>query len=192
MNQLWFTERDLRRRWSEIKGYFWQEIDEQTRGAQKQFLEQLLRIERETHVGAGWHQRGPRRRDWANGYYTRDLVTSVGLISRLMVPRSRRGVYHSEILARYRRRPERFDHWVQQVFILGLSTRRTARVISQLLGCSVISASTVSRVVRSLHQTCQAFQRRALSDRFAYLFLDGFCVPIRGAVKRPQTILPRV
>jgi len=189
MNQLWFTERDLRRRWAEIKGFFWQEIEEQTRGAQKQLLEQLLRIEREEHVGAGWHQRGRERRDWANGFYTRDLVTSVGVISRLMVPRSRRGVYHSEILERYRRRSAHFDRFVQRLFVLGLSTRRVSRVLSQLLGQSVLSAATVSRVVGQLRQSCQAFHRRPLANRFAFLFLDGFSVPIRGAGKRPYTIL---
>ena len=30
MNQLWFTERDLRRRWAQIKGFFWQEIEEES------------------------------------------------------------------------------------------------------------------------------------------------------------------
>ena len=189
MNPLWFTERDLRRRWAEIKGFFWQEIDEQTRGAQKQLLEQLLRIEREEHVGAGWHQRGRGRRDWANGYYCRDLVTSVGVISRLMVPRSRRGVYQSEILERYRRRSAHFDRFVQRMFVLGLSTRRVSRVIAQLLGQTVLSATTVSHVVQQLRQSCQAFHRRALTDRFAFLYLDGFSVPIRGAAKRPYTIL---
>lgn len=189
MNQLWFTERDLRRRWSEIKGFFWQEIEEQTRGAQKQLLEQLLRIEREAHVGAGWHQRGRERRDWANGFYTRDLVTSVGVISHLMVPRSRRGAYQSEILERYRRRSAHFDRFVQRMFVLGLSTRRVSRVIGQLLGRPILSATTVSHVVGQLRQFCQTFHRRPLADRFAFLFLDGFSVPIRGAGKRPYTIL---
>jgi len=189
MNPLWFTERDIRRRWTEIKGFFWEEIDHQTRWAQKHFLEQLLRLEREEQLGAGWHQRGRGRRDQANGHYARDLVTSVGLISRLMVPRSRRGVYRSRILERYRRRPAHFDRWVQQVFILGLSTRRTVRVLEQLLGVRAVSATTVSRVVQKLQHACQAYHRRPLADRFAFLYLDGFAVPIRGAVRQPQIIL---
>lgn len=110
-------------------------------------------------------------------------------MSRLMVPRSRRGVYRSRILERYRRRPSHFDRWVQQVFILGLSTRRTARVLEQLLGVRALSAPNVSRVVQELHRACQAYHRRPLTDRFAFLYLEGFTVPIRGAVRQPQTIL---
>jgi putative transposase len=189
MNQLWFTERDLRFRRAEIKGFFWEEIEQQTRFAQKHLLEQLLRLEREEQLGASWHQRGTGRRDQANGHYARDLITSVGLISRLMVPRSRRGVYRSRILNRYRRRPAHFDRWVQQVFILGLSTRRTAHVLGELLGVRALSPATVSRVIQRLHQACQAYHRRSLSDRFTFLYLDGFAVPIRGAIRQPQIIL---
>lgn len=199
MNQLWFTEKDIRRRWSEVKRFFWEELEHQTRHvhlpeadpplAGKRFLEEALKIEQEEQLGAGWHRRSGGRRDQANGFYLRKLVTSLGVISDLMVPRSRRGVYRSQILGRYRRRPAHFDRWVQEAFVLGLSTRRTAQLVKELLGVAVLSASGVSRLVKSLRSECLAYQHRPLKDRYQFLLLDGFCVNIRGAVRRPYTLL---
>jgi transposase-like protein len=189
MNQLWFTEKDIRLRWSEVKRFFWEELEHQTRHVQKRFLEEVLKIEREEQLGAGWHRRSGGRRDQGNGFYLRDLVTSLGVISGLMVPRSRRGVYRSQVIERYRRRAPDFDHWVQEAFVLGLSTRRTAQLVKELLGVAVLSPSSVSQLLKTLRCECLEYQRRPLADRYRFLFLDGFCVNIRGAVRRPYTLL---
>jgi putative transposase len=189
MNQLWFTEKDIRRRWSEVKRFFWEELEHQARHAQKRFLEEVLKIEREEQLGAGWHRRSGGRRDQGNGFYLRDLVTSLGVISGLMVPRSRRGVYRSQVLERYRRRAPDFDRWVQEAFVLGLSTRRASRLVKELLGVAVLSPSSVSQLLKTLRCECLEYQRRPLADRYRFLFLDGFCVNIRGAVRRPYTLL---
>jgi len=42
-------------------------------------------------AGALPYQRTPERRDYRNGYYTRDLETTVGLIKDLPIPHTRNG-----------------------------------------------------------------------------------------------------
>ena len=43
------------------------------------------------------------------------------MISSFLVPRSRKGVYRSKILERYKRRTFSFDQAVKEMFVLGLS-----------------------------------------------------------------------
>lgn len=72
-------------------------------------------MEMDYQLGVGKYRRDPGRRDWRNGYYARDLITSLGVISSFLVPRSRKGVYRSQILERYRRRTSSFDHAVREI-----------------------------------------------------------------------------
>jgi putative transposase len=62
-------------------------------------------LEEELHqvVGAGRYERSVQRRDQRNGSYTRDLLTSVGRIEELPVPRTRQG-FQTQLFARYHRR----------------------------------------------------------------------------------------
>lgn len=50
MNQLWFTRHDIRCRWAEVRHFFWEEIEQQRRWAQKRFLQAELPGERETQM----------------------------------------------------------------------------------------------------------------------------------------------
>jgi len=53
-------------------------------------LATVLEEEVEAFVGAGRYQRSDQRRDQRNGSYTRDLVTGVGQIHDIAVPRTAR------------------------------------------------------------------------------------------------------
>ncbi len=44
----------------------------------KGFLEGLMAEERAVYLAAGFRERTPKRRDWANGHYVRDLGTEGG------------------------------------------------------------------------------------------------------------------
>ncbi|MFQ6111223.1 MAG: transposase [Nitrospinota bacterium] len=58
-------------------------------------------------------------------------------------------------------------------FVLGLSTRKVAEALVPILGEGV-SASTVSRVARTLDRAAAAFHGRALKRRYRFLILDGW------------------
>jgi transposase-like protein len=72
-------------------------------------LATILEEEVEAFVGAKRYQRSEQRRDQRNKSYMRDLVTGVGQIHAIAVPRTRRG-FQTQLFARYRRRLyTRFD-----------------------------------------------------------------------------------
>ena len=189
MKQLEFGNKNLRLRWAGVKEFFWEYLEERTKGVVRRLLEVGLRVELDYQLGVGRYKRQARRRDYRNGYYVRSLVTSLGVISSFLVPRSRKGVYRSQILERYKRRTSSFDRAVREMFVLGLSTRRTEEFIKGFFGEGILSSQGVSLVFREVEEELKSFRERKLSDDYVYLFLDGFTVTIRQAFKRPYTVL---
>ena len=131
---------------------------------------------------------GSAMRDRRNGSYSRHLLTELGDIE-LSVPRARR-FCPSEVLRSYARRAREIDRAILAGFVLGLSTRKVGEVLLALLGRKV-SASTVSRVAKTLDEAVAAFHARPLADRYKALMLDGVVLARRtgaGALKRPVLV----
>ena len=103
---------------------------------------------------------GSAMRDRRNGSYSRHLLTELGDIE-LSVPRTRR-FCPSEVLRSYARRAPEIDRAILAGFVLGLSTRKVGEVLLALLGRKV-SASTVSRVAKTLDEAVAAFHARPLA-----------------------------
>ncbi len=59
-------------------------------------------------IRAALYQRTPERRDYRNGYYERDLVTTSGEIEDLPVPRTRNR-FRTQLFERYQRRQAEMD-----------------------------------------------------------------------------------
>lgn len=189
LQQLYLGEGDIRRRWSEVKGYFWEFLEEKTKEVSRRILEGGLKVEAEWQIGCGRYEREESRRDYLNGYYLRDLIGSLGRIEGLRVPRSRKGVYRSEILGRYKRRTKAFDRAVYDGFIGGLSTRKVKEFFRGFFGEEVLSASGVSVIFKKIEGELLEFRRRKLKDEYEYLFLDGLSVRIRDSYKRKKVVL---
>jgi putative transposase len=122
--------------------------------------------------------------DRRNGSFSRHLVTELGDIE-LHVPRSRR-VSGVEVIRAYTRRVGCVDRMILGCFVLGVSTRKVAQALLPVLGESV-SATTVSRVSRSLDRAVEAFHRRLIRRKYRFLILDGVVLKRRtgaGSVKR--------
>ena len=131
---------------------------------------------------------GSAMRDRRNGSYSRHLLTELGDIE-LSVPRTRR-FCPSEVLRSYARRAPEIDRAILAGFVLGLSTRKVGEVLLARLGRKV-SASTVSRVAKTLDEAVAAFHARPLADRYKALMLDGVVLARRtgaGALKRPVLV----
>jgi len=122
--------------------------------------------------------------DQANGFYRRELTTRLGVM-RLKVPRTRRGLFHPQVLVRYQRREGLIDQTLREVFLLGVSTRQAGRALAPLVG-DPVSASTVSQVCKVLDQAVGDWHSRPLEDHYQYLLLDGVSARIRlgGKVQR--------
>lgn len=141
------------------------------REAVRRVLEVVLEEEVAAFIGAGRNQRTKQRRDHRNGYYTRDLGTTLGVIEDLTVPRTRRG-FRTQLFARYARRQATVDQGIGEMFIRGVSTRGVGEVCEELLGTKP-SASTVSRVFHTLEEEYTAWKNRPLAERYLYGFADG-------------------
>lgn len=174
--------------WSEVKENFW---EDDARPMMKQLLKELMQrtmIEELEIV---------RRRDTGtvdsllarNGYYRRSLLTHVGLIPDIRVPRLRQGGFRTQVFRRYHRCERLVEDLIRDVFLAGISTRRVGAAISALLETRV-SSSTVSRITRSLDQHVRAFHARPLLDEYQYLILDGIRLKIRyNGRYRTRTVL---
>ena len=122
--------------------------------------------------------------DRRNGTFSRHLLTELGDIE-LHVPRTRRKSA-VEVVRAYARRVGHVDRMILACFVLGISTRKVAHALLPVLG-EPVSASTVSRVAKSLDATVSAFHRRPLQSRYRFLVLDGVVLKRKtgaGSVKR--------
>jgi putative transposase len=163
--------------WGEVKENFW-EAD--ARPPMKQLLKELMQrtmleeLELVRRCDAGTVDSLLAR----NGYYRRSLITHVGLIQDIRVPRLRQGGFRTKVFRRYQRCEQLVEALIRDVFLAGISTRRVGAAISALLETKV-SSSTVSRITRGLDQHVRAFHARPLLDEYQYLILDGIRLKIR-------------
>ena len=126
--------------------------------------------------------------DRRNGHYKRHLLTTLGDVE-LCVPRSRR-FSPVAVLRAYARREAEIDRVILTGFVLGLSTRKVGETLLAILGRTV-SATTVSRVAKTLDAAVAAFHRRPLGNRYTVLMLDGVVLARKtgaGALRRPVLV----
>jgi len=147
-----------------------------------------MEYERQNHLRCEPYQRCSQRQDQSNGFYQRALSSRVGLLE-LKVPRTRSGAFQSQVIPRYQRRDALVDQTLREVFLLGVSTRQAGRALVPLVGQSV-SATTISEVSKVLDAAVNQWHRRALSDHYRYLLLDGVSVRLRlaGRVQRRMVL----
>jgi len=177
--------------WSRLQAspeLFYENLDELLQEKYQEILNQLLLYERQEFLRAHPYERNEQRLDQANGFYQRTLTTRCGRME-LNVPRTRSGLFHSQLIRRYQRRDRAADEAIKNVFLRGVSTRQAGAVLAGLLD-EAVSASTVSAVAKILDEAVESFHRRTLRDDYEYLILDGVSVRIRlvGAVQRRMAL----
>jgi putative transposase len=168
--------------------FFYENLDELLQEQSQGILNQLMLYEREQFLRAHPYQRHEQRLDQANGFYERALITRCGRME-LRVPRSRSGLFHSQVIRRYQRRDKAIDEVIKGVFLRGVSTRQAGPVLAGLLD-EAVSAATVSKIAKMLDGLVDKYHHRVLCDRYEYLILDGVSVRIRlvGAVRRRMVL----
>jgi transposase-like protein len=177
--------------WKRLQGakeFFIENLDELLHQQHRAVLEELMCYERQCFLNANPYQRHEGRVDQANGFYKRHLTTRRGTFE-LEVPRTRSGLFHSQVIPRYRRRDKAVDEAIKSVFLLGVSTRQAGRALATLLD-EAVSAATVSNVCKILDGSVAQYHRRKLCAQYEYLLLDGVSVRLRlvGAVQRRMVL----
>lgn len=182
------TVRNVSRALKEVKAFEWEgDFKPMARRALKEILEGQVEKEMTEFLGLEPYDHAPDRSDYRNGHYVRHLLTEMGDLE-LLIPRTRKGGFQSQLVERYARRHRSIDEVLLACFCLGLSTRKAAGVLAPVLG-EKVSASTISRIARDLDQEVGAYHRRPLSDDYLYLFFDGVVLKSKGALKVQKKVL---
>jgi putative transposase len=170
---------------AEMKESFWGDLYGETKLAWQRFFELQSERQRDRYAVRGVYQRRRNRQQpYRNGYYERDFVTRFGTI-RLRIARTREKSFLPVGLRRFQRRAEEVSMLIREAFLRGISTRQVGRVVAVLTG-EVVSAQTVSKLTRDLDEAVRQFHQARLSDDYAYLFLDGVSLRVRGAAGRKR------
>lgn len=167
---------------------FRQEVQARLRAKVREAIEATLAEELAIALGTKRYERGEERRGYRNGVQRRTITTEYGA-RELLIPRGRvlredgtSSEFRSEILPRYARRTKQVDEAILGCYLAGANSRRIRKAVEPLLGSSNLSKSAVSRVVARLKGLFEAWSHRDLSsERYAFLFLDGFHLKVRVA-----------
>ena len=147
-----------------------------------------MREELTQFLGAEWGECSVERTGYRNGSYTRDWATTSGKIEDLEVPRDRAGEFHTQIFDRYTRYEQRVADGLTEMFVSGTSTQKVGEVAQTLMGVAP-SASTVSRLNRSLTEQFEERRERTLQAHWRVLYLDGIHFEVRHGDQVDSTII---
>lgn len=179
------TDRSPAQRWREVRDEeaLWGDLRPELLQAVKRILEATMEDELAAQLVARRYERTTWRTDLRNGAYYRTLVTELGAIADLRVPRRRQVAYRPSFLVRAARRTSSVDAVLRQAFLRGLSTRETAALAETMTGVS-LSPAAVSRLARALDEQVATFHRRPLTFKARYLIVDGLWLSVRGRAGR--------
>lgn len=147
-------------------------LGERVRAAVKAVLEQVIEEEMTEHVGARHREKTDTRTGERNGSYTRGLITPVGKIEQLRVPRDRDGTFTTAVFDEYHRATGEVEDAVLEMWLQGISQRKIAEVTAKL-GAVKIGKDAVSRIAQRLESELAAFRQRKLTQAYPYLYLDA-------------------
>jgi transposase-like protein len=148
------------------------DVEARVREGVKAVLEEILQEEMTEHLNAGYHEFTPARTGERNGRYTRNLVTPVGKIERLEVPRDREGEFVTEVFERYKRMTGSVEEAILEMYLSGVSTRKIAGITDALSRVRV-GKDAVSRIAKRLEEQQRAWRERRPEKVYPYLYLDA-------------------
>jgi putative transposase len=168
----------------DLQESFWGDLQGQVQQSARKFFELLSERQRDLYMVSPRYARPEQRKDYRNGYYTRDFVTRFGTL-RLRIARTRKKGFLPEVMKKFQRRAEEVALLIREAFLRGISTRQVGRVVATFTG-ERVSPQTVSRITQELDQAVKQFHQTRLEDDWAYLFLDGVSLRVRRPVGRKR------
>jgi hypothetical protein len=162
----------------------------QTKLPWQQFFELQSERQRDRYaVRAVYQRRRSRQQPCRNGYYERDFVTSFGTI-RLRIARTReKSLLPGGAAAVSAASGRGVD--VDPGSILAWDQHAASGAGGSGLTGEVVSTQTVSKLTRDSDEAVRQFHQARLSDDYAYLFLDGVSLRVRGAAGRKRVHSPQ-
>ena len=135
-------------------------------------VNEAAKIERDAFIGARPYERTETRRDYANGYKPKTMLTAHGELT-FQVPQVRSGDFYPSVFEKGTRTDQAVNLALAEMYVQGVSTRRVISVLQHLLGPDIsLSSSQVSRATEKLDKELEAWRNRPLGE-VPYLFLDA-------------------
>lgn len=129
-------------------------------------------IERSQHLHAQPYERSDDRRDHANGFKPKTVMTRMGEIT-FAVPQVRGGGFYPSALEKGSRTEQALNLALAEMYVQGVSTRKVIEVLQRLVGPEVaISSTQISRCTEKLDAGLQAWRERPL-EQTPYVLLDA-------------------
>jgi putative transposase len=165
----------------------WGDLTRAMRHELKERLEDIMEAERDLLAACRRYERSGQRQDERAGYRPRSIITALGKISRLMVPKLRKARFRTKLWGRYKRRITAIEVAIMESFLCGVGTRKMKRALRSILGEGGLSHASVSRIVANLNRSVKAWLTTEIGDDIEVLYLDGVFLKIkeRGIKKRP-------
>lgn len=135
-------------------------------------VNEAAKIERSAFLGARPYERTETRRDYANGFKPKTVLTRHGELT-FQVPQVRSSDFYPSALEKGTRTDQAVNLALAEMYIQGVSTRRVIDVLQRLLGPEIsLSSAQVSRAAAKLDEGLRAWRERPLGET-PYLFLDA-------------------
>ncbi len=167
---------------------FQQHLKTQARLGLRVLLESLMQEELQALLGAAWGEHTELRKGYRNGYYSRDLGTTQGVIEDLKVPRDRDGQFQTQVFEGYARYEPQVEEGLRQMFVAGVSTAKVGEVAEQLIGVAP-SKSAVSRLNADLSAQFEAWRERPLAAHWRIFYPDGVYFEVRHGDQADRMVL---
>ncbi len=135
-------------------------------------VNEAAKLERAEFLGAAPYERTATRRDYANGFKPKTMLTRLGELT-FQVPQVRSGDFYPSALEKGTRTDQAVNLALAEMYVQGVSTRRVIEVLQRLLGPEIsLSTAQVSRAAAKLDEGLKAWRERPLGE-VPYLFLDA-------------------
>lgn len=135
-------------------------------------VNEAAKIERSAFLGARPYERTETRRDYANGFKPKTVLTRHGELT-FQVPQVRSSDFYPSALEKGTRTDQAVNLALAEMYVQGVSTRRVIDVLQRLLGPEIsLSSAQVSRAAAKLDEGLRAWRERPLGET-PYLFLDA-------------------
>jgi len=145
----------------------------------KLMMESLMEGERTALLGYDKHDfSGYGSPNSRNGYYQRDLLTGLGNLEKLNIPRDRMGEFSSELLDKWESSTKPMDNLILSLYAKGMTTRDINDVVEKIYGKSYSPAS-VSLITKEIEEERLAWEKRPLEKRYIAIFIDALFVKTR-------------
>ncbi|MGE7623196.1 IS256 family transposase [Viridibacillus sp. NPDC096237] len=121
-----------------------------------------------------------------NGAYSRTLHTEFGNL-QIAIPRDRNGEFRQQTVAPYKRSNDTLESFVIHMFQKGVTMTEISDLIEKMYGHHY-TPQTISNMTKAMSEQVEAFQARALSARYACVYLDATYIALKRETVEKEAV----